>query len=491
MISKLLISGLSALSIISSNVIAIASISDPIIEELSQDSNFNPNDFKFNPKVEDHKEFSPIGLYEHSSNEIIFYVFNVTGFGILHPDDCKLTMSYNSDNEYVKYDLNYLGKSRDDKFYKFKIENFLTDSSINKREYKVSEFEVKQQRVYDKDGNPIGIKGSEIYSSSNISKISIYSPNDYNVQELNTVDIKVKSDYYRVPGSKSKPFNGWDAVQTDVFYIYFNMPKTLGDLISIKMQWTEVYDHYIDNNSGSCGQEKIGLENNGKETILNPIEIKSGDSIKIDENKDWFWKPETWFIGASKGYNLKNLQKFTLSDVNEIESKENNYCLTNETINFIKKSFYNPLSDPYVIRYSVKDFQRKFEDGKHHQIYDNFSDKYIRCNHYKETISKYRMKDIDIITCTFMKNDVAYTLPVVSNTSNQDTSNSVVPNNDLIYKIKLIIGILITVLLVILLFPFLPYLFNFIKFIFISIINFFKKIINLFKKDKKQSKKKK
>lgn len=448
-----------------------ASSNDFIYNELNQDSSFNANEFKINKNISNHNEFKGVLLHEHPESDLIFYVFNVTGFQLLDPSDCRISLAFNSD-DYNHYSLDYLGNTNDYKFYKFKINDLKVDSSISSREYKIGEFETKQERVYV-DSNAVGLKPTDIYISSSISQNYKYSGESYECYSLTTLTLDVHSSYYRVPGSTTAiPFDG--VANNDIFYIYFLMPKQYGELIKIDMEWYENFSHYY-TESGSLDSHDYSDSYQNK--YFREI-VSNEDKTIIDENKNFFWNPYNWFEGGSKGVNLKNLQRLGVADLGKINSNDNDFCLSDETKKDLNDWLKNPANlinnDPYVIRYSIKEFYKKqsTHQGALGYIYTT--------TEYK----LYSMKDIDLITCTFLKDGIEYTLSVVSNTNNQSVGSETVPNKDW-QKALAIIGI---VLVLILLIPILPYIIQLIVWIIKLPFKCIKWIISLFKKDNKKKK---
>lgn len=446
---------------------------DPIYQELLQDETFDPHEFLFNKDIDEHKEYNGLLLHEHESNDLIFYVYNVTGFDILKPNECRISLAYNGD-EFNHYKLDYLGNTQDKKFYKFKINDFLVNKGDSSREYKISEFEVRQERVY-LYGSALAVKESTIYHSSSINQSYLFDSNGYTCKSLTTITLDVKSDYYRVPGSTTAlPFAG--VAQNDIFYIYFLMPKQYGDLIKIDMEWYENFNHYKTKDDFSF-EEPFYYDDCYSNKYFRKV-IDSEDNTIIDENKSFFWNPSNWFVGGSKGVNLKNLQRFSFLDIDKIKDEENEYCLSKTTIDYLISWLKNPITlsdnDPYIIRYSVKEFYKKQyqHQGNLGQIWFDYE--------YK----LYSMTDIDVITCTFLKNGKTYTLPVVSNTNNQYVGTDIVPNNDWKWVLALISFLLVLLILI----PVLPYLIQLIAWIITLPFKLIKWIINLFKKDNKKKK---
>lgn len=457
-------------SLIALNFISPLKSNDAIISELSQDLKFDENKFIIDKNCANHQDFKGIMLYEHESNDLIFYLFNQAGFGILNVDDCRITMSVNSSN-YEHYDLTYLGNSNDNKFYKFKINDYVIDYSISERVYNISEFELKQERVFKGD-NAIGVKAIENYYSCDIGQTYSYDANGYTVTELTTLDLNVNGTYYRVPGSKNS-YPTFEIVQSDIFYIYFNLPNNYGDLISINIDWYENFYHY---------REELGIGNFDSEYYDDTYEnkyvnkiINETDYSVLDENKFYFFNPSNWFVGGSKGYNLKNLQKFTLDDLPQLNNEDNNYCLDEASIAFIKENLSSIISSPYVIRFDVKDF------CKHSYSVSGELGSIRSFNEYK----RYTMTDVDVITCTFKKNGEVYTLPVVSNTNNILTDDDIVPNNDFLEALKKLFFIAVIVICFILLIPLLPSLINLLIYIVKIPFRLIAFIVKKFKKGNK------
>jgi len=137
------------------------------------------------------------------------------------------------------------------------------------------------------------------------------------------------------------------------------------------------------------------------------------------------------------------------------------------------KSFYNTAKanneKVVLFRFAVSDYFSTYIDG---QETIEFSARYITDDvgyRAKETI----FLDFDIISLTFNDNGTFYTIPVVADPIN--IINDITPPYELpeIDFLKLILGLLMLILLIVLLYPFLPIIFN----ILWSVIKFIFKIL--------------
>lgn len=516
---------LTCFSLINAPIKFAASL-DPIYKELMQDSSFASHEFLFNKDVALHKEYSALLLYEHPENDLIFYVFNVTGFDILNPDDCRISLAYNSD-DYNHHSLSFLGNTEDKKFYKFKVDEFVINPLDDKREYKIGEFEVKQERIYE-NGKAIAVRETKNYLSSSISQSYTYTKDGYTCNNLTTITLDVNVGYKRTDGLTSDSEVGWQK-WTDINYIYFNTPKNLGNLIGLKLDFykTTRIEHYVTHSipfTGTIGgviqpdgsvpesKDEMTLSDGNvvkKGSLYNVLEI---DSVEYkDGNNDKYYCVEytdqdkhsiigsnsfNTFLGSFLNFNwiwssedLKDLKIIEPIDYSiiakDVINKTNTYHLSTEDLNKLaNEAIDNLLNQTYLIRFDFSNFGLK---GSSKDYGINYTYAYglgNNINYYKEK-SIYR--DIDVITLTYSKDGKEYTLPVVSNT-NELIPGDETPQGQMPDLLSLLLKLLLALFVIIILIPFLPYVIQLIVWIITLPFKLIKRFINLFKKDNKKKK---
>lgn len=189
------------------------------------------------------KNYENFGLY--------VYVYNP------QINDFALDSIYNkiqfatNNNAYFKYSLNFLNKNDDSRFLKFKVDltdeektRILSEVNTNKRIYKVSGIELKSKN---------GTNAIDYFASSSTKQLGgIYQFSGYSkgygsdtstltcdVEDLETLQLDVKSTYYRTNSSSL----GYGH-QNQLDSVYFNVPKTTlekyGSLCKIKAEWYEL-----------------------------------------------------------------------------------------------------------------------------------------------------------------------------------------------------------------------------------------------------------
>ena len=490
---------------------------DPIYKELMQDNSFASHEFLFNKDVALHREYSALLLYEHPENDLIFYVFNVTGFDILNPDDCRISLAYNSDN-YKHHSLSYLGNTQDKKFYKFKINDFVINPLDDKREYKIAEFEVKQERIYE-NGKAIAVRETKNYLSSSISQSYTYTKDGYTCNNLTTITLDVNVGYKRTFGTTSSELS-W-LYWTDINYLYFNTPKNLGDLVGIKLDFYKTttikkYDTRIEPYYGVSGLADSMTLNDGhtvkngqlfKRCYLESTEYKDNNNDKYDciEYTD---KDKQSIIGSS-GFDsfISNLLNFSwvwghedIKDLKIIEKIDYDKLISNSIDYYLNDKdreylINNPLDnlaeETWLIRFDFSKYGLKGRDNDIVAEKGGWDGSYTFANTGTNNISysveKSSYRDVDVITLTYAKDGKEYTLPVVSNTNDlvhgNETPSPLLPNR--LRHLLITIGLM---LLVVLLIPILPYVIQLLVWIILLPFKLIKWIINLFKKENKKKK---
>jgi hypothetical protein len=374
-------------------------------------------------------------------------------------------MSFNADDDYKFYDLEYIDSTADYKFYKFKMLNFSIDFDIEKRNYSFGEIQSKQERTFI-DEKASGIKEIDTYHASDIgSKFVCYADSQGVLQvefeNLQTITLETFSDYYRIPGANGNSKLD-ETHQTDVFYSYFKLPRVLGDLVGLRMSWNEEYEYYqiayslggkVDHTFTDKGNVIMDYNSEDKKT-----------SLVLDWNNFFqsvgaIFNPQVWFTGIADQKELAVIQKVDPVDLISANFEKDYFtsAVTKELI--FKDSTDFIFNQPYLIRFNLKDYID-------YPSYDNSFTAW----------SKYNMKDISYISLTFYKNGLSYTIPVVSDSTNINTRSGLVSNEWWKYLIE---GIGIVLLIVLVLY-FLPYVIQFISWL----ILFPGRIINSFKKKK-------
>lgn len=497
--------------------IKLATTLDSIYKELMQDSSFASHEFLFNKDIPLHKEYSGLLLYEHPENDLIFYIFNVTGFDILKPNECRISLAYNSD-EFNHYKLDYLGNTQDKKFYKFKIEDFVINPLDDKREYKIAEFEVKQERIYEND-KAIAVKESNIYHSSTIAQSYIFTADGYTCNNLTTITLDVNVGYKRTYGTTSTDTNR--LYRTDINYLYFNAPKNLGDLVGIKLDFykttkIENYNTRVETYHGISGvadsmilddgstvkngqlYKRCYLESTNYKDDINDkyycIEYNDEDKQSIVGNNIFESFISTllnfsWKRGHADIKDLKIIEKI---DYGKLISGSIDYHLSDKDYEYLcEKPLDQLFEETWLIRF---DFSKYGLRGIGEDIVSEkggFDGSYTFANtgvnNINYSVEKSSYRDVDVITLTYSKDGKEYKLPVVSNTNELIHGNET-PSPSLPDWLRYLLTAIVLLLLVALLIPILPYLLQLIVWVIALPFKLIKWIINLFKKDNKKKK---
>jgi len=371
-------------------------------------------------------------------------------------------MSFNADDDYKFYDLEYIDSTADYKFYKFKMLNFSIDFDIEKRNYSFGEIQSKQERTFI-DEKASGIKEIDTYHASDIgSKFVCYADSQGVLQvefeNLQTITLETFSDVYRIPGANGNT-SLFDTHQTDVFYSYFKLPRVLGNLVGLRMSWNEIKKDYIRYENGSSDSK-----------ISDPVNVLVDYTSKDKKTAlalDWsnfgksfgaVFNPQTWFLGIADQKELFVIQKVNPVDLVNPDFQKN-YCVSADTKTLINSDSSDFIfNQPYLIRFNLKDYElTQFGATGSETIF-------------------WDMEDISYISLTFYKNGITYTIPVVSDSTTITNRSGLVSNEWWKYLIEGI-GFLLIIALAL---YFLPYVIQFISWL----IRLPGRIINSFKKKK-------
>lgn len=286
-----------------------------------------------------------------------------------------------SDVEY--YSLNLIDCTADHRFYKFQTTTEETDV------YHISEIEFDYGNGYSEGRH------------QTIGKSFFYETEDANpsrTKVLEVVNLTISPGSYRF-----KTING-NGYYTDLFYITFTLNRSYGDLVGIRLSWIEdVTDYYEKSNlstmtsystDNSYVSELITMDYSNTD-LMNIVSI---NTIGSAFSKFIFnISPRYWFTDKSTDYeNIPVIEKIVYD--NGASSTFEDYYLNDDSITLLNNQYYDSLGgnkDPYVIRFSIKDYywNTSFHAGT-----------YIT-NHQKTEIL-----DCDVLTLTFSKDGKVYSL---------------------------------------------------------------------------------
>lgn len=381
--------------------------SSSIYYDLKSDPNFDFTKYRLNTATPDDKAIKAITLVRENT-DLYFYVFNENGKP-LTTDLKAMQVSISTATDYSDthyYNCLIIDKTEDNLFYKFKIPNITSTSNI----YHIADLEFDYGKGYS-EGRHNTIAKSWIFKDSN-------SKNPNKVKELDVVNLAINPSNYRFP-----TING-NGCYTNMFYITFKLSKNLGNLIGIKLQWKEdVLDKSWQNNAASPQfswskddsyiSDLITMEFTNKDLL----DIKSLDTIgsSFDRFKFNFSSPFYWFTDQSTDYsNIPVIEKVNYDDKNS--SSFDGYYFSDETKNLLNGQYWEcigSISDQYVIRFRLADVIDKPALG-------------VSIGQKKKT----EIIDCDVLTLTFCKDGVVYTLMASNKPVSYDPGLEM-PENDL------------------------------------------------------------
>lgn len=226
-----------------------------VLDDLYSSKEFNISDYPKSttntPEIISFTEYGYDKDKNYSNYGIYIYIYNP------QLNDFSLDSIYNkiqiaiNNNAYFKYTLKFLSKSDDSKFIKFKVNltdeekaRFTSELNSIKRIYKVSGLELKSKNssnaidyfAFNSSKQLGGIYQFSGYSKGYGSDTSTLT---CNVEDLETLQLNVKSTYYRTNSSSL----GYGH-QNQLDSVYFNVPKTTlekyGSLCKVKAEWYEL-----------------------------------------------------------------------------------------------------------------------------------------------------------------------------------------------------------------------------------------------------------
>lgn len=318
---------------------------------------------------------------------VYLYFFNEGGSALEESlSGSRIAMSCQS-GDYADtrhYALDLIGQTEDDRFYKFRTVAETSDA------YHVSDVELDYGSGYA-NGRHSTIGKSFFFDAG--------ESNPIRVKDLEVVNLTISPGSYRL-----KTING-NGYYTDLFYVTFTLNRSYGDLVGIRLSWIEdVIDYYEKSSISdplssissdqSYTSEPLTMEYSNTD-LMNIVSINTiGSSfVKFIFNVN----PKYWFSDKSTDYeNIPVIEKIVYD--NGASSTFEGYYLNDDSITLLNNQYYDSLGgnkDPYVIRFSIKDY---YWDTSFH------AGTYIT-NHQKTEIL-----DCDVLTLTFSKDGKVYSL---------------------------------------------------------------------------------
>ncbi len=377
--------------------------SSSIFYDLKSDSNFDIDSYKLNESVSDSNSIQAIALTRESTN-LYFYCFNENGKSLGEQlKSIQLSISISSDySDTHYYSSIILDKTDDNLFYKFKITGIKASTS-----YHIADIEFDYGKGYA-NGRHCNIAKSYFFDNTD-------SKTPSRVKELEVINISINPGNYRFP-----TING-NGYYTDMFYITFQLNNNYGDLIGIKLKWIENITDYYSKIDLSYPQNSYTLDQSHTSELIEMsysnkdlMNIESISSIGSSFQKFILnTNPYYWFTDQNTDYsNIPVIEKIKYDNKNSSIFK--GYYFNQDTIDSLNSQYYDTIGgskNQYVIRFCISDF---------------FWWQDLSVINHKKT----EIKDCDILTLTFCKDDVVYTLMASSNPVDYDPGNDM-PKNDI------------------------------------------------------------
>lgn len=405
-----------------------------VMEDLQVDENFNADDYVVN---KDDYSLQVIQVAESVDKELFVYVYQpCTSNGILAT---SINISTGDNLEYKNYKLKYLNSRS--VFYKYLVVG-LAVSENETRTYDVSSiFRAWNSDFGDKDAGSGTI--SEV--PYEVAKQYVLSGFGDNIQYYcNDIDVITITDKYvgfvRYEGGYT-----WDAVtykSCDNHFVAFSTDHVIDNLLEADVYWEtrSYYYKYV--------QSMVSL--NSPVTKYGDI-VQHQETLRYDDVEEYqgniFHKKYKWnkietvdeFI---KGEKHDDVYHVVFLDVR----KQTN--LTTEGLQDLQ-------GKQFVLRFDTTDYSYKHLNGfmGNTQVSDDITE-----------INSTQVMNVTILRLKFETNGVVYNLGVIDNKQTGDglpdnyTETSIELNN----AFKTFIAVLLFILLLIILWPFLPLIFQFI-----------------------------
>ncbi len=386
--------------------------SSSIYYDLKSDPNFDFTKYRLNTDTPDDKAIKAITLVRENTN-LYFYVFNENGKP-LTTDLKAMQVSISTSTDYSDthyYNCLTIDKTEDNLFYKFKIPNVTSTSNI----YHFADLEFDYGKGYS-EGRHNTIAKSWFFENSS-------AKNANKVKELDVINFKINPGSYRfdvINGNSSPDFLHF----YDLFYITFQLDKSLGDLIGLKMSWKEKVTDINHIEFKDYFNPTISETDNSYESDTYTIDYKYNDVFDVKsfnteaKNNIWSFLTKTLRFNYTNDVDYDNIPRIEkINYDNKNSSSFDNYFFSDETKNLLNDQYYDVTygnKDQYVIRFALKDFCNSEVDtiDVYHKIY-----------------IKTEIIDCSVLTLTFSKDGIVYTLIASNKPVNHDPGDLVPGGN--------------------------------------------------------------
>lgn len=391
----------------------------------------------------------------------------------------RLTMATNDPSiqnpldTFAHHYISLVNRSSDSKFFKFVCRDDFSflNSISDKRIYEISELEILPTSKSESKAYTVGKR---------FTWNLIGSSKELKVDKLETVPLDPRYAYWRIPGINGQDFdipyqdifdfetslksqgkidfmtyNSESRVvdtrrkfcQTDIFYVVFPLDATMGDLVGASVSYsdevmlsylgtTRLWDQTVANNlmnATAIAEKQMSITQNQNAKLRSGA---SGDyeaitswSTSSSENKvsgwiSWLTDRNAYFYGYADRFELPAIQKLSpLEGTNFAtglaqDSSSNPYALDGPTADYLSGKAASDQAagtSEWILRFQVQnvDFFRTLSSVNDIDA------------HY--WVERHNMHDVDVLSLTFRKDGIEYTVGVVSNSGEIITDVSVNP----------------------------------------------------------------
>lgn len=292
---------------------------------------------------------------------LYIYVYNPTQKAIAVDLDnsVNIAVAYDGVGKASRYEnalLEFLDKTENNRFYKFKISNsamFLnTQRNYNKefgfRRYDIASLQLRFNSGYDVKDSPI----SNTYIWKGYAKgfgdNNTESTLSCEVKEMVTLSLDVKSTYYRPEGTNGKN----DYTQDCLTSVYFSVPNDIleeyGSMYAIHANWLEALTDYI----------FVTGNQDAYRTILDHVSINIG--LRDAQNNDIMWT-----LVSNDGYSNSLLSTSVVYYSLGYNSYDNDDVFEVDELDTLHYCFYSSSGDADTYTLSsdiVKDWMSEYAE---------------------------------------------------------------------------------------------------------------------------------
>lgn len=410
-----------------------------VLEDLQSDSSFNVESYPLNEKD---YSLQVIQIAESENKELFIYTYQPSGeIGNLTATSINISTGIEDNLSYKNYKLSLLNSSGT--LYKYKVEDFVVkDDAL--RYYDISSIFRKWNGDIDEDtGNDTEITEVAYEVAKLYTAVTVDGVVSYSCEETAVVDI---TDEYLSFIRYTTPLN-WTGNACDSHFVAFSTNYEIDRLYEIQISYiTRTYKKTTD----------TGILTGGVEIGIGPTTTYEYGE-EIPHNETYYADDE---VEVDVGLIFQT--KYTWNRIQTVDEFLEDKDLTSTALKNIRE----------------KQFVLNFYESEYQEWADS-----VGAVAVKEYETGTRVRDMTILRLKFETNGVTYNLGVINNKYNSSDTPANVQRNPLQDLLSIIFACLLFIVLLVIIWPFLPAILSFVW----KVICFpFKLIKSIFKKKDKK-----